>query len=594
MSPLDPEEVAGLGFEAVVRNAPVAISVIAASGRVIYSNARARDLTSRQLGYDMPADLDGAIDIFHPDGRRYEQREWPAVRSITSGEEIADEEFFYALPDRPRLFICCSSSPVRDQHGEIVAAVLSMNDITERKRQEERVTYLAGLLDNTEDGVVAIDERYVVTVWNTGAEQLYGWKAAEVVGRHVNEVAVTSLGEEGRAEMRRELAEDGRWGGEVTVARKDGTTVDVELVSVALRGQPDEITGYLTIHRDISERRRAEVELREAHRQTETVLESVSDFFAAFDHGWRYTYLNRRGLDRLRKARGEDVSLDDVVGKNFWELFPQLVGTTIDHELHRAVREQEAVVYETFSPVTDSWVHVHAYPTTDGGVSFSGHDITERKEAEQRVVEAREAERRRIARALHDDTLQGLGDAIALVAMADRTTAELGLAGRLLPVLQRIGGQLRSAIYDLKSASEEQRSFDEMLAQLADEHRAMLGECEIQLEIGIGVPEGSLGVMGDEVLRIVGEALTNARRHAEAERIRVRVWGSEGVLSVEISDDGRGFDTASPAPPIHRGVTGMLERAELLNGRLAIHSEPGVGTRVRLDAPLANGTSQDT
>ena len=113
MSPLAPEEIAGLGFEEVVRNAPVAISVIAASGRVIYSNARARDLTSRQLGYDMPADLGGAIDIFHPDGRRYEQREWPAVRSITSGEEIAEEEFFYAVPDRPRVFICCSSSPVR-------------------------------------------------------------------------------------------------------------------------------------------------------------------------------------------------------------------------------------------------------------------------------------------------------------------------------------------------------------------------------------------------------------------------------------------------------------------------------------------------
>ena len=106
MSPLAPEEIAGLGFEAVVRNAPVAISVIAASGRVIYSNARAQELTSRQLGYDMPADLDGAIDIFHPDGRRYERHEWPAIRLSTSGEEIAEEEFFYALPDR-----CACSSP---------------------------------------------------------------------------------------------------------------------------------------------------------------------------------------------------------------------------------------------------------------------------------------------------------------------------------------------------------------------------------------------------------------------------------------------------------------------------------------------------
>ena len=174
---------------------------------------------------------------------------------------------------------------------------------------------------------------------------------------------------------------------------------------------------------------------------------------------------------------------------------------------------------------------------------------------------------------------------------ADRTTAESGLAGQLLPVLQRVGEQLRSAIYDLHSGSEEQRPFVELLERLVDEHQAMVGDCEIQLEIGDGVPAGSLGVKGVEVLRILGEALTNARRHAEAERVRVRVWGSSDGLWVEVSDDGRGFDTASPAPPIHRGITGMRERAEVLNGRLEIHSEPGVGTRVRLEAPLANGTS---
>ena len=391
--------------------------------------------------------------------------------------------------------------------------------------------------------------------------------------------------------MRRELADTGRWRGEVAVARKDGTTVDVELVSVALRGQQDEITGYLTIHRDISQRKRAEKELFEAHRQTETVLESISDFFVAFDHEWRFTYLNRRGLDRVRMATGEDVSLDDVVGKNFWELFPELIGTATDQELHRAVREQETVVYETYSTMTESWVQVHAYPTTDGGLSFYGHDITERKEAEQRVVEAREAEQGRIARALHDDALQGLSDAIALVAMADRTTAESGLAGQLLPVLRRVGEQLRSAIYDLHSGGEEQSPFVALLARLVDEHRTMVGDGEIQVEIGDGVPVGSLGVRSVEVLRIVGEALTNARRHAEAEHVRVRLWGSSDRLWVEVSDDGRGFDTARPAPPTHRGITGMRERAELLKGRLEIESQPGVGTRVRLEAPLANGTS---
>jgi PAS domain-containing protein len=88
MSPLGAEEIAGLGLEQVARDAPVAIAVIDAAGQVIYSNGRARELTSRQLGSEPAADLDRAIDILHPDGRRYERDEWPAVRSITSGEEM--------------------------------------------------------------------------------------------------------------------------------------------------------------------------------------------------------------------------------------------------------------------------------------------------------------------------------------------------------------------------------------------------------------------------------------------------------------------------------------------------------------------------
>jgi signal transduction histidine kinase len=210
------------------------------------------------------------------------------------------------------------------------------------------------------------------------------------------------------------------------------------------------------------------------------------------------------------------------------------------------------------------------------------------------VVEAREAERGRIARALHDEALQSLSDAIALAATADRATTEPRLAGQLLPVLRHAGEQLRSAISDLRLDSEEHTPFVELLEQLVDGHRAMIGSCEIQLEIGNGIPSGSLGVEGVEVLRVLGEALTNARRHAGARLVRVRVWGANDGLWVEVSDDGRGFETATPPSPIHHGIKGMRERAELLNGRLEIHSEPGVGTRVRLEAPLADGTSGDT
>ena len=132
----------------------------------------------------------------------------------------------------------------------------------------------------------------------------------------------------------------------------------------------------------------------------------------------------RGGTRAFRRARTRTHSGSGGQALARW--FPELVGTTIDQELHRAVREQETVVYEIDSTVTASWVQVHAYPTTDGGLSVYGRDITERKEVEQLVGEAREAERGRIARALHDDALRGLSDAIALVAMRTGPRRSLG------------------------------------------------------------------------------------------------------------------------------------------------------------------------
>jgi signal transduction histidine kinase len=211
----------------------------------------------------------------------------------------------------------------------------------------------------------------------------------------------------------------------------------------------------------------------------------------------------------------------------------------------------------------------------------------ERAQAEERLESVREAERGRIARALHDQALQGLSGAIALTAVADRPPAESGLAGQLLPVLRRISEQLRFAIYDLRIESEAHVPFAELVEQLVDEHRAAVGDCSIELDIGEGVPSQSLGGTGTEVLRILGEALANARGHAEARRIRVRVWSANGRLWVEVSDDGRGFDTARPVSLSHYGITGMRERTALVNGRLEIHSELGVGTTVRLDVPLS-------
>src|SRR3954471_23956598 len=417
MCALSAEQIAGLGFERVVHAAAVSIVVVDASGKVIHSNERARALTA-ELGHEMPADLDRAIHIFHLDGRRYEPHEWPAVRSIPCREEIV-EEFFYAVPGDERLWIRCSSSPVRDPAGQIVAAVLVQTDVTERKREETRLAYLAGLLDSTEDAIVALDAEWFVTVWNPGAERMYGWTADEVLGRPTLEVARTEMSYEERAEVRSTVAEHGRWRGEVFAYRKDGTRVCVELITVALRGERDGITGYLGIHRDVSERKRAEEDLREARQRSEAILDSISDEFFALDREWRYTFVNERGLAEMGRIPGRSLGAADLLGRTVWEVFPELVGTTFDHQAHRALREQAVAEFETRSPFTGRWMDARLYPS-EAGLSIYVHDITERKRAEEEL--RRRAEQQALVaelgrRALASDDLQlVLEEAVGLLA----------------------------------------------------------------------------------------------------------------------------------------------------------------------------------
>jgi DNA-binding NarL/FixJ family response regulator/two-component sensor histidine kinase len=195
-------------------------------------------------------------------------------------------------------------------------------------------------------------------------------------------------------------------------------------------------------------------------------------------------------------------------------------------------------------------------------------------------------ERRRIARELHDEALQDVTHALALVGVQARTATGEG-PDELSRALKRIGRQLRGAIYDLRLGGQAHAPFPELLEALVAAHRARAPDSETELDVGDGVPAGSLGTTGIEVLRILGEALTNARRHARARRVGVRVWTSEGTLYAEVSDDGRGFDAAGGSAPMDwHGTRGMRERADLLHGRLDISSDPAAGTTVRLEVPL--------
>jgi PAS domain S-box-containing protein len=137
-------------------------------------------------------------------------------------------------------------------------------DVTERKRAEERLSYHARLLENIHDAVIATDEHLAVTAWNKGAESMYGWREDEVLGLNLWEAVPVDLSQDQRAEVLRELSQRGSLRTEAITYARDGTPVYVEGITIALRDERGQITGYLNIRRDISERKWAEERVKES------------------------------------------------------------------------------------------------------------------------------------------------------------------------------------------------------------------------------------------------------------------------------------------------------------------------------------------
>jgi signal transduction histidine kinase len=192
---------------------------------------------------------------------------------------------------------------------------------------------------------------------------------------------------------------------------------------------------------------------------------------------------------------------------------------------------------------------------------------------------ARHAERRRLARELHDSVLQDL-TAIKLRLEARTPGATPADTESLVGALMRVMEELRRVVDDLRPGDLSTVSLS---AAIADHARILTYGKPMTLALDLA--EGNLVAewAKRDVYRVAQEAIANAVRHAAPARIAVRLSRHDGRTVLEVDDDGAGFD--SGATHLGGGITGMRERAAALGADLQITSAPGHGTRVRLEIP---------
>ena len=199
------------------------------------------------------------------------------------------------------------------------------------------------------------------------------------------------------------------------------------------------------------------------------------------------------------------------------------------------------------------------------------------------------AERQRMARELHDTLAQGVAGLILQLEAVDSHLAA-GRAERAQGIVQQAMARARATLADARRAIDDLRVVPPT-ADLADALRHEVTRftdatgipCALDFTLTDSLPEAT----AERLVRIVAEGLTNIARHAQAAHAWVNVAEFDGGVTIEVGDDGVGFDpTSAFDQPGHYGLLGMRERARLAGGMLAVESAPGNGTRLTLRLPL--------
>jgi two-component system sensor histidine kinase DegS len=212
-----------------------------------------------------------------------------------------------------------------------------------------------------------------------------------------------------------------------------------------------------------------------------------------------------------------------------------------------------------------------------------------------RIVEAQEAERARLAQEIHDGPAQSFANAIFQAEYAERisasdpvaTTAEIRT---LRDVLSRELDNLRGFISQLRPPLHDELGLDGAIDDAAADLRAMTG---LIVKTELHAPNDALGDHQRTVaLRVTQEALQNVRKHADATTVIVSTGVVDDAWTLEIRDDGRGFDVGAVVARGRRnfGLQFMRERAELIDARFDVRSRPDGGTVVRLAIPTGART----
>jgi PAS domain S-box-containing protein len=259
--------------------------------RVTNMNAVAESLTGWKVEEAIGQPLDTVFRIVNEETRQ--PVDDPATKAMKEGVIVglANQTVLIAK-DGAELPIDDSAAPIRCSLGKVVGCVLVFRDVTVRRRAERVSRSLAAIIESSDDAIIGKDIDGVITSWNGAAERLFGYSAAEAIGKPIGILAPADRLDETPAILAC-LKRGERIEHFDTVRRaKDGRLVPISLTVSPIKDQEGRIVGASKIARDISERLRAEESLREERARLRATLNGIGDAVIVTDAQGRVTMMN--------------------------------------------------------------------------------------------------------------------------------------------------------------------------------------------------------------------------------------------------------------------------------------------------------------
>ena len=278
-------------YRALAENIPQLAWISSRDGQTRYVNRRMFEYTGLTCESALGRGWEGAV---HPDNRPAAVTRW--TENLQTGGTFEVRQRLRRADGVYRWFLA-RAVPVHDGRGEITDWFGTATDIDEDVRAEESRARLAAIVESANDAIIGTTLDGTVTSWNAGAQEVYGYSAAETIGRSIAVVVPPDHLEELRS-LNEKLARGTRIDRLETMAvRKDGRQILISLTLSPIESASGVVTGVSAIVRDITARKRAEQALRESEQRFRTVADATPVMIWMTDPCGRWTFRNKMYLE---------------------------------------------------------------------------------------------------------------------------------------------------------------------------------------------------------------------------------------------------------------------------------------------------------